>query len=93
MEGNQKKIAQAARTVIITGDTLKMIENMDDFKDQLSNKIKHAGLIQEINRRNPYSIQTNSPQDAEKIVNENYKLLIDETDWKICLLIYQEHME
>ncbi len=95
MEGNQKKIAQAARTVIITGDTLKMIENTVDFKDKLINKIKHAGLIQEINRRNPYtySIQTNNPQEAEKMVNENYNLLTDKTDWKICLLIYQKHME
>ncbi len=76
VDGNQKKISQAARTVVISGHSIKIIENKNDFKNRLSNNIKHSELIQIINRRNPYtySIKTNSPQDAEKLVKENYNL-------------------
>ncbi|MCP3665900.1 MAG: hypothetical protein GY696_25955 [Gammaproteobacteria bacterium] len=76
MDGNQKKISQAARTVVISGDSIKTIENKDDFKNKLGNNIKHSELIQETNWRNPYtySIKTNNPQDAEKLVKENYDL-------------------
>ena len=64
-------------------------------KNKLSNNIKHSEPIQETNRRNPHthSIKTNNPQDAEKLVKENYNLWTATTDWKICLLTYNEHME